>query len=103
MKRYCERSKTGVQLVLLTLKDVKVNDGQEQDRISILDAEHELGEVIGSTLRRGDVTAQYGPNQFLVLLMDKDTEKGKIALNRVRQNWEKKNKVFELEFEIQDV
>lgn len=39
----------------------------------------------------------------MTLLMDTDTENGKITVNRVIDNWEKLNQENSLEYEIQNL
>lgn len=98
LMRYTERSQTGVQLVLMTLVP-------EGDELNVIDAERHLGRIIAETLRRGDVTAQYGPNQFMILLMDTNTDNGKIAADRVIRNWEKEKQWmnYRVKYEIQGI
>lgn len=103
LARYVERSGAGVQLVVLTMKEDGKESGSAVQEGGTLKSEHQLGQVIEKTLRRGDVAAQYGVNQFLLLLMDTNTENGKIAVNRVINNWKKLYPDNEIEYEIQSI
>ena len=89
-----------VQMVVLTLKG---NENEDLARGKVMQAEQMLSEVVEKTLRRGDVAASYGANQFLIMLMDTDTERGKIALRRIQKNWEEVNQDYTLDYEIQSM
>ena len=100
LQRYSERNGANVQMVVLTLKG---NENEDLARGKVMQAEQMLSEVVEKTLRRGDVAASYGANQFLIMLMDTDTERGKIALRHIQKNWEEVNQDYTLDYEIQSM
>jgi len=99
LSRNVSRISTDYQLVLFTLSLKK-----PATSLSVIDLERQLGRLIGKTLRLGDVAAQYGRNQYIVLLSGTNTENGKIAANRVTDNWIKEfSKNSDLSYEIEDL
>ena len=93
--RNAERSGTNVQVVLVTMQQ------DNEDHPNPEAAKRKLSDVISATLRRGDVAAQYGEDQFMILLMDTTTNNGKIAVDRVMKNWSKSGTPGRLNYEIQ--
>jgi diguanylate cyclase (GGDEF)-like protein len=94
-----KRIDTSYQLVLFTLTLKK-----PATSLSIINLERQLGRLIGKTLRVGDVAAQYGRNQYVVLLSGTNTDNGKIAANRVLNNWlEEFESSCNISYEIEDL
>lgn len=97
LTRNLRRIDTSYQLVLFTLalKEPSVS-------FSIINMERQLGRLIGQTLRIGDVAAQYGRNQYLVLLSGTSTDNGRIAAERVMASWSKEfSSTCNLSYEIE--
>ena len=99
LTRNLKRIDIDYQLVLFTL-----SISRNTPSISIINLERQLGRLIGHTLRVGDVAAQYGRNQYLVLLSGTNTDNGKIAAERVMKNWfDEFSKICTLSYEIEDL
>lgn len=99
LSRNLKRIETDYQLVLFTLV-LKKN----ATSLSIINLERQLGRIIGKTLRVGDVAAQYGRNQYLVLLSGTSTSNGKIAADRVINGWiEEFQNSCDLSYEIESL
>ncbi len=102
LRRYGERSQTNAQFVLFTLHptDREVRKGNTDELL------RKFATVAERTLRRGDVAAQYGQNQFMMLLLGTNLDNGKVAVERVCNNWRKEQgdrQVYCLDYEIQDL
>lgn len=87
LKRYVARTKSNVQVLLFTLKDLNLaNRNKSFDGSMKL-----LEEAIRQSLRKNDVSSKYTESQFLVILMDVNEINRKIVLERIIKAWEKKN------------
>ena len=104
--RFLKRTRAGyaktICIVLFSLK--KVIDGE---KISLRTAGEQLMECLHTTLRRGDIVAQNGSNQFLVLLTNTDGHHDVTrAISRVVENWgklpESKGFYFTYEWKVLD-
>lgn len=96
--RCMERKNQDVQIVLFSL-DVKDNQIPNEKYIE------ELGEAISLSLRRGDVAAQCGETQYVVILVDANEENGTKVVKRIQNRFCKgyaKGSV-ELNYEIESV
>ena len=87
--RFLKRTRAGygktICIVLFSLK--KIIDGE---KISLRTAGEQFVECLHTTLRRGDIVAQNGSNQFLVLLTNTDGHHDVTrAVSRVVENWGK--------------
>lgn len=99
LSRNMKRVDTNYQLVLFTLSLKK-----PATSLSIINLERQLGRLIGKTLRLGDVAAQYGRNQYVVLLAGTNTDNGRVAAGRVLSNWmEEFKSTCDLSYEIEDL
>lgn len=99
LSRNMKRVDTNYQLVLFTLSLKK-----PATSLSIINLERQLGRLIGKTLRLGDVAAQYGRNQYVVLLAGTNTDNGRIAAGRVLSYWmEEFKSTCDLSYEIEDL
>ena len=84
VSRSVKRSKRNVQIVLFTMYE-KTGVIQEIGGLEI--AMKDMNEAIVKSLRKGDVATQYSSTQFIVILMDTDTENGVIVAERIRKAW----------------
>jgi len=101
INRCVNRTGQNVQVVLFTLN---LKEGYEDDSMiaqSIGSLEHD----ISGLLRKADVATQYSRNQYVVILMDTTKENGMIAVNRVLEDFSKKelSKYVDIIYDIQDV
>jgi diguanylate cyclase (GGDEF)-like protein len=116
LKRRAERTETDAQFVLFTLHDDDRRSGKilqenstdkyaEQNAVEKKDILREFGTIAEKTLRRGDVAAQYGQSQYMMLLTGTNQSNGLIAVNRILDNWKNDNigSEFHMEYEMQDL
>ncbi|MCR5716458.1 MAG: diguanylate cyclase [Lachnospiraceae bacterium] len=102
LRRYGERTQTRAQFVLFTLHPAEHEEKQRNPE----DLLRSFGDVAERTLRRGDVAAQYGNNQYMMLLMGTNLDNGKLAAERVCNNWRREQgekQRYCLDYEIQDL
>lgn len=79
IKRYIDRTKQKVQVVLLTMnypKELYTEQMLEMEMNNIMKA-------VSFSLRRGDVATQFSKSQYVVILMDTDVGNGKMVVDRV--------------------
>ena len=64
-----------------------------------------IGSIIMSSLRKGDVVTQYSSNQYVVILIDTDTDNGKMVAERITAAWkaddESGAKSYKLKYDIE--
>lgn len=98
--RSVKRSKRYVQIVLFTLEEETGHETEDFETTM-----RDLERAIVDSLRRGDVAARYSTAQYVVILMDTDTQNGIMVAERIRKNWEQENKAkndeFRLKFDIE--
>ncbi len=87
LRRYVARTKSDVQIILFTLKDLNLSDRSD----SFKDSVELLEDAIKQSLRKNDVSSKYTDSQFLVILMDVSDSNRKIVLDRIMKVWDKKN------------
>ncbi|MCR4961163.1 MAG: diguanylate cyclase [Lachnospiraceae bacterium] len=87
LKRYAERTKTDVQILLFTVKNLAV--ASDEDNLPA--AMEALSDSIKKALRKNDVSSMYSGCQYLVILMDVSDENRKIVLDRILKFWDKFN------------
>lgn len=85
LKRYSERTGNEIQLVLFTLKDLSLTPPSKGS--DMLLAMKVLDDSIKGSLRKNDVSAKYTSSQFLVILMDVDSENRTTVVERILNNW----------------
>lgn len=83
-QRECARQKYEVQLALITAEPGA--RASERSARAVMDC---LSATIRSSLRQGDVYTRFSASQYLLLLQFTTTEKGGIALRRIRSNFRK--------------
>lgn len=76
---------------------------QADENSNILMAEQILEMTVSETLRNSDAMARANSTQYLVLLMNTSTENGRIAMERIRENWNKNNSGYKISYDIQDL
>lgn len=86
LERVISRTRQNVQMVLFT---VKTSDEQVPDPDKLSLAMDMLGDVVGMSLRKGDVGTRYSSCQYIVILMGTDTKDGMIVTNRIVENFNK--------------
>jgi len=102
ISRSVKRSKRNVQIVLFTLceREDSVREVDMLERTML-----NISANILTSLRKGDVVTQYSSNQFVVILIDTDTENGTIVAKRIKNTWEKSDtdgaKAFRLKYDIE--
>ncbi len=80
--RVIERTGHSIFLSLFTLTNLRGTPLEIGEKLS--EASEALHDVIGSSLRRGDLYTRYSPNQFLVLLIGINYENCEIVSNRIK-------------------
>lgn len=90
LERVISRTRQNVQMVLFTIKTLE-ETVPDPDKLSL--AMDTLGEVVGASLRKGDVGTKYSSCQYIIILMGTDTKDGMIVTNRIIENFNKKYKV----------
>lgn len=80
--RSVERNGLSFYLCLFTLDSVN-----KEDKKSLSAAMHRLEEVIGNSLRSGDIYARYSVNQYIVLIPSDSYEKSVIVGDRILRNF----------------
>ena len=88
LKRYVARTKSNVQLLLFTLKDLSLSDMSQNN---LPESMKVLETAIKKSLRKNDVSSKYTEGQYLVILMDVSDENRKIVLDRILRMWDKNN------------
>lgn len=99
MARNSERNKIPVQVAIVTIE--KKEDAEDGN--SILQAEQELEMTVAETLRKSDAMAKASSTQYLIMLMNTSTENGKIAMERILDNWNKSDNGFKISYDIEDI
>ena len=89
LKRYVSRTSSRVQLILFTLKDLSRQT--ETDKGEITKAMRTLETCVHGTLRKNDVSARYADNQYIVVLIDADSNSREVAIGRILNNWNANN------------
>lgn len=99
LTRSMERDSREAQIALLSLRE---NDTENCDGFK---ASRVLEEVVRHSLRRGDVAAKLDQGQYVVILLDTDSDNGKIAADRVRRNWRQKcgAEGFDVVYDVNDI
>ena len=102
LERVVSRTRQNVQMVLFT---VKANEDVTPDSEKLSLAMDLLGEVVGDSLRKGDVGTRYSSCQYIVILMGTDTKDGMIVTNRIIENFNKKHKLdgIKIYYDINDI
>jgi diguanylate cyclase (GGDEF)-like protein len=100
MERNLMREKRDVQCVLFT-----VDDDMELSEIALKRHREYLMEAVTSSLRKGDVTADYGSSQVLALLMDVNGKNAEMVIERILQRYRDKvgDAALEITYDIQPV
>lgn len=89
MAQVMDRTGISVYLMLLTITD---KDRMPIEKADVLeDVRGALKETIGDAIRKSDLYARYGKNQFLVLLLGTSQEGCRIVERRIRTNFQKRN------------
>lgn len=99
MARNSVRNKIPVQMAIVTIEKTD----QADENSNILMAEQILEMTVSETLRNSDAMARANSTQYLVLLMNTSTENGRIAMERIRENWNKNNSGYKISYDIQDL
>ena len=89
LERVISRTRQNVQMVLFTVKTTE-EGVSDPDKLSL--AMDVLGEVVGATLRKGDVGTRYSSCQYIVILMGTDAKDGMVVTNRIIDNFNKECK-----------
>lgn len=102
ISRSVKRSKRNVQIVLFTLSEIEdVSSEVDMLERTML----RIGSVIMGSLRKGDVVTQYSSNQYVVILIDTDTNNGKMVAGRIESAWKNQDevgpKVYKLKYDIE--
>ena len=82
VSRSVKRSKRNVQIVLFTMNE-RTDQIHEIGDLEV--AMNDMNEAIVKSLRKGDVATQYSSTQFIVILMDTDTEHGELVAERIKK------------------
>ena len=81
--------------------------GDKEESDGVLEEEHmwSLRKIVNSAIRKTDVSARLGQNQFIVILTNMNDEYINIATERIKKAWssDSENKDFELTFEAQEI
>lgn len=99
MARNSIRNKIPVQVAIVTIE----RTDEAEDSSNILMAEQLLEMTVSETLRNSDAMARASNTQYLVLLMNTSTENGRIAMERILDNWNKANSGYKISYDIQDI
>ena len=86
LERVISRTRQNVQMVLFTVKTQGENV-PDPDTLSL--AMDKLGDVVGMSLRKGDVGTRYSSCQYIVILMGTDTQDGMVVTNRIIEKFNK--------------
>ena len=87
LRRYVERTKSDVQIILFTVKNLSLSSDED----NLPEAMECLSEAIRKSLRKNDVSSRYSACQYLVILMDVSDENRKIVLDRITRVWDRNN------------
>ncbi|MBE5852480.1 MAG: diguanylate cyclase [Lachnospiraceae bacterium] len=102
ISRSVKRSKRNVQIVLFTLSELE-NVSCEVDMLERTMLR--IGSIIMASLRKGDVVTQYSSNQYVVILIDTDTNNGKMVADRIETAWKAQDetgpKAYKLKYDIE--
>lgn len=102
LSRSVKRSKRNVQIVLFTLCE-RENCVREVDMLERTMLH--IGSIIMSSLRKGDVVTQYSSNQYVAILIDTDTDNGKMVAERIIAAWKEDDesgaKSYKLKYDIE--
>jgi diguanylate cyclase (GGDEF)-like protein len=102
MSRYITRNPKNMQLALLTLRS-KDDSYPDSDRLEpAMDA---LKTAIVTSLRSADVETEYSSSQFVVMLMDVNSQDGNMVLERINHKFKNlyKNEEIRLVYDIQTI
>lgn len=101
LKRYAARTQSSIQIILFTLKDLNLNEENEDYSESM----KLLEEAIHQSLRKNDVSSRYTNDQFLVILMDVSENNRKLVVDRIIHMWERRNKNLNvlLKYDIEEI
>lgn len=80
IRRSAERGHVPVQMVLFTMEESETVERRELE-----DHVQDFGNLLGRTIRRGDVVVRCGNKQFIILLVGTEKDNSLIAINRVLQ------------------
>ncbi len=86
LERVISRTRQNVQMVLFTVKE-QTEGVVDAEKLSI--AMDKLGEVVGMSLRKGDVGTRYSSCQYIVILMGTDTKDGMVVTKRIIDRFNK--------------
>ena len=83
------RYKHPLSVIILDIDHFK----RHNDRLGHLEADHilvQLARIVERSVRRGDMVARYGGDEFVILLPETDREAATVVAERVRRTVEKK-------------
>ncbi len=103
LRRYSKRNNVKMQLMVISFN----YSGDKEESDGVLEEEHmwSLRKIVNSAIRKTDVSARLGQNQFIVILTNMNDEYINIATERIKKAWssDSENKDFELTFEAQEI
>jgi diguanylate cyclase (GGDEF)-like protein/putative nucleotidyltransferase with HDIG domain len=103
VSRNIERSRQQVQVILFSLEKKNGVEGVTEEKME--DALMLLETAIIRSLRRGDVTTRLSMSQQIVILMDTDSNNGKLVANRILDKYRKltEDRMFEITYDITEI